>query len=113
LGVPVCFGDISNFSAICEVSDSRAGYMPELSYGSHMFQDLVEAEIFYGAIYNNRKTYAYNADFFTGTTDMFADICPEYPQLAGMIRIYQTDQLYYWLDAVENHAICGISRSTI
>jgi hypothetical protein len=113
LGVPVCFGDISNFSAICEVSDSRAGYMPELSYGSHMFQDLVEAEIFYGAIYNNRKTYAYNADFFIGNTDVFADICPEYPQLAGMIRIYQTDQLYYWLDAVENHAICGISRSTI
>lgn len=50
LGVPVTFGDISNISAVCEVSDNRAGYMPELSYGSHMFQDLVEAEIIYGAI---------------------------------------------------------------
>lgn len=45
LGVPVTFGDISGFSAICEISESRAGYMPELSYGSHMFQDLVEARI--------------------------------------------------------------------
>ena len=39
LGVPVTFRAISNFSAVCEVSDDRAGYRPELSYGSHMFQD--------------------------------------------------------------------------
>ena len=38
LGVPVTFRGISSFSAICEVSDSRAGYIPELSYGSHMFR---------------------------------------------------------------------------
>lgn len=30
LGVPVKFADISGFAGICEVSDSRAGYMPEL-----------------------------------------------------------------------------------
>lgn len=58
LGVPVTFGDISNFSIVCEVSDNRAGYMPELSYGSHMFQDLVEAEIIYGAIWNDKKNTA-------------------------------------------------------
>ena len=49
LGVPVAFAEISGFSVLCEVSDSRAGYMPELSYGSHMFQDLVEADILYCA----------------------------------------------------------------
>ena len=41
LGVPVSFADISCFGVICEVSDSQAGFMPELSYGSHMFQDMV------------------------------------------------------------------------
>lgn len=46
LGVPVSFAAINHFCAICEMSDSEVGYMPELSYGSHMFQDLVEAEIF-------------------------------------------------------------------
>ena len=50
LGVPVSFAQISGFCGICEVSDNRAGYMPELSYGSHMFQDLVEAGIFYCAL---------------------------------------------------------------
>ena len=58
LGVPVTFRSISYFSAVCEVSESRAGYMPELSYGSHMFQDLVEAWILYGAVYNDQRNLA-------------------------------------------------------
>lgn len=111
LGVPVCFGDISNFSAICEVSDSRAGYMPELSYGSHMFQDLVEAEIVYGAIYNNRKTLAYQPELFAGLPDLYTKICPDDPQLAGMIQVREVKNLSYWLDAVENHGICGQEKA--
>lgn len=34
LGVPTAFADISEFSMICEISETKAGYMPELSYGS-------------------------------------------------------------------------------
>lgn len=110
LGVPVTFGDISNISAVCEVSDNRAGYMPELSYGSHMFQDLVEAEIIYGAIYNNEKTLQYQPKLFAGIQDLFAKICPEYPGLQGMIQVREVEQVYYWVDAVSNHAICGIEE---
>ena len=108
LGVPVTFGDISGFSAVCEVSDRRAGYMPELSYGSHMFQDLVEAEILYGAVWNNEKTLEYHPDLFAGNPDLFGEICPELPQLKGMIQVREVEHLYYWLDAVSNHGICGI-----
>lgn len=109
LGVPVTFGDISNFSAVCEVSDSRAGYMPELSYGSHMFQDLVESEIIYGAIYNNEKTLEYQPELFRKLPDLFCDICPEYPELKNMIQVREVTDVYYWLDAVSNRAICGIT----
>ena len=111
LGVPVTFGDISGFSAICEVSESRAGYMPELSYGSHMFQDLVESQIFYGAIFNNSKTLCYHPDLFDGSPDLFGRICPEFPELAGMIRVHPTEDLYYWLDAVSGRAVCGIPEA--
>ena len=45
LGVPTSFADISAFEIICETEETKAGYNPELSYGSHIFQDLVEAEI--------------------------------------------------------------------
>ena len=45
LGVPTTFADISEFEAVCEVEEKEAGYNPELSYGSHIFQDLVEADM--------------------------------------------------------------------
>jgi hypothetical protein len=62
LGIPVVFADISHFSAILEESYSEVGYMPELSFGSHMFQDLVEAEIYYGALFENEKKIEFNRD---------------------------------------------------
>lgn len=108
LGVPVSFGDISCFSAICEISDQRAGYMPELSYGSHIFQDLVEARILYGAIWNNQKTLAYNPRLFDGLPNLFSEICPDAPELSDIIQVKEVPELYYLLDSFSNHALCGI-----
>ena len=56
LGVPTTFSDISAFDIICETEETKAGYNPELSYGSHIFQDLVEAEILYTAVFHGEKT---------------------------------------------------------
>ena len=56
LGVPTAFSDISGFDAVCEIAESRAGYNPELSYGSHIFQDLVEAQILYTAVFPGERT---------------------------------------------------------
>ena len=56
LGVPTAFSDISGFDAVCEIAESRAGYNPELSYGSHIFQDLVEAQILYMAVFPGDRT---------------------------------------------------------
>lgn len=107
LGVPVSFGDISNFSMVCEVSDNRAGYMPELSYGSHMFQDLVEAEIIYGAIWNDQKTLCYQPEILDAYPDQYPKICKEFPELTGMIKVREVEEFEYGLDAINNHGICG------
>ena len=108
LGVPVAFADISCFGEICEVSDSRAGFMPELSYGSHMFQDMVEAEMCYSAVFNDQKTIRYDPHLLDGEEDLFAKICPERPELAGMVTVKEPEDLYYWLDSIKNHALCGL-----
>jgi len=60
LGVPSAFADISEFDAIIEVSEQRAGYVPELSYGSHIFQDLVEAGILYSAVFEGDSTRCFD-----------------------------------------------------
>lgn len=110
LGVPVRFADISGFAGICEVSDPVSGYMPELSYGSHMFQDLVEANIFYCAIWNDSRTDCYNPELLSPLPDRFPEICPGYGALNGMVRVTEPENLRCWLDAVTNHVICGYSE---
>jgi pyruvate,water dikinase len=88
LGVPVVFADICEFQAICEVSCSEAGYMPELSYGSHMFQDLVEADMLYCAIYQNEKTLAYTPGLFASCPNLLSEILPQAKDLESILSVY-------------------------
>lgn len=69
LGVPTSFADISAFEIICETEETKAGYNPELSYGSHIFQDLVEAEILYTAVFNNSKTIHFHPEKLKSSPD--------------------------------------------
>ena len=107
LGVPARFADISCFSEICEVSDSRAGFTPELSYGSHMFQDMVEAEMTYSAVWNDDRTVAYAPEVLEDDPDLFPEICPGMPELEGMITVREPKDLHFWLDSVHDRALCG------
>jgi len=47
LGVPVTYSDINNTAALIEIARKRGNYIPDLSFGTHFFQDLVEASIRY------------------------------------------------------------------
>ena len=74
LGVPTTFADISGFDVVCEMEETKAGYNPELSYGSHIFQDLVEAEILYTAVFNNAKTLRFAPIKLKDMPNMLNDI---------------------------------------
>ncbi len=113
LGVPVSFAQISGFCGICEVSDNRAGYMPELSYGSHMFQDLVEAGIFYCALWGDERTVKYNEAFFGDLENLFPAICPERKELAEIFRVSEPEDLWYWNNEQAGETVCGILHERI
>ena len=108
LGVPVVYADISQFRAVCEVSSNIAGFMPELSFGSHMFQDLVEASIFYGAIFEDSRTKVFNPELLSGLVNLFSSICPGNEGLEDMIGVYDVSArdltLYY--DMIRGYAVC-------
>lgn len=93
LGVPTTFADISGFEVICEVEEKTAGYNPELSYGSHFFQDLVEAEILYTAVFSNEKTSIWRPEMF----DYFPDISQEFAEdeeknyAGAIIKVFDTE----------------------
>ena len=112
LGVPVGFRDIAGISEICEVSESRAGYRPELSYGSHFFQDLVESEIRYHALCRNRKTLFYEEDYLAALPNLFPQLCPELSRLSGMISVTEPEDLFCRLDANGGHTVCGRPKAS-
>ena len=110
LGVPVSFAEISDFSGICEMAYSAAGYNPELSYGSHLFQDLVEADIYYGALLEDAK----KAYLDVGFLKRFRDVTEEGMGSGGMgiVRIYDTrgTGLTLWHDLASGRSVCGIDE---
>ncbi|MBR5961107.1 MAG: phosphoenolpyruvate synthase [Clostridia bacterium] len=74
LGVPTAFSDISGFDAVCEIAESRAGYNPELSYGSHIFQDLVEAQILYTAVFPGERTIHFRPELLRQVPNLIGEI---------------------------------------
>ena len=107
LGVPVVYAEISHFSAIMEVAYSKAGYMPELSFGSHMFQDLVEANILYVACMENDKTVVYRPEFLTETMEIGKEILDE--SVGSVLKVYDTSEIGLTLsvDSLSREVICA------
>ena len=87
LGVPTAFSDISAYEIICETEENRAGYNPELSYGSHIFQDLVEARILYTAVFNNEKTIHFEPERLSSSRDIVSGF-DQSPALEGIVHVY-------------------------
>ena len=87
LGVPTAFSDISAYDIICEAEESKAGYNPELSYGSHIFQDLVEAEILYTAVFHNEKTIHYSIEKLETSEDLITEF-EQNDVLKGVVHVY-------------------------
>ena len=109
LGIPVVFADISHFTAILEEAYSEVGYMPELSFGSHMFQDLVEAEIYYGALFENEKKIEFNRDMLYEHDNILKDINPNLSdEIYEMVQVieFEGDAAEFYHDMNRDETMC-------
>lgn len=109
LGIPVVFADISQFSAILEESYSEVGYVPELSFGSHMFQDLVEADIYYGALFENDNRLEFNKELIKDYPNKLHDIDNQLSEeLYDMIHVidFDDENLEFFHDMKNDESKC-------
>jgi hypothetical protein len=74
LGVNVSYADINNTAVLVEIAREEAGHVPEVSYGTHFFQDLVEDQIIYLPIYPDDPDAQFNADFFRGAANSLGEL---------------------------------------
>ena len=100
--------DISEFEAICEISDSRAGYNPELSYGSHFFQDLVEAGILYNAIFENEKTIHYHPELLDRCDKRITGFDRHEEELKSIVKVFDVSEMDFRLcnDMKKERILC-------
>jgi Pyruvate phosphate dikinase, AMP/ATP-binding domain len=111
LGVPIKYGDIYNTCALVEISAGNTSPTPEPSFGTHFFQDLVEANIYPLAIYLEDPEVQFNRSFFNDTPNRLTDFLPKAKKYKNIIRLIEVasfrpaHQLELVMDADKGQAL--------
>ncbi len=87
LGVKVTYSDINNTAVLAEVARKKGNYTPDLSFGTHFFQDLVEARIRYLPLFPDDKGVMFNEKFLTRSANILSEIAPEFASLEDTIKL--------------------------
>ena len=87
LGVGVTYSDINNTAVLIEIARQKGGYVPDLSFGTHFFQDLVEEGIRYLPLYPDDDDIAFQEAFFRGTRNVLGDLLPQCRDLESVVRV--------------------------
>ena len=95
LGVHVTYGDIFNTKVLIEIAIAHDGHIPELSYGTHFFQDLVEAGIHSLALHLGGDAHeaSFKWDFFNDAPNHLAEILPADAALGRYLKVIDLDRL--------------------
>jgi hypothetical protein len=89
LGVHINYGDIYNTRALVEISGHSEDTTPQPSFGTHFFQDLVEANIYPLAIYLKDPEVQFNHPFFYDSPNQLAAFLPEAADCSETIRLIE------------------------
>src|SRR5690606_3792429 len=104
LGVPVRFSDIAGVAALVEVSEKSGEMVPDLSYGSHFFQDLVETGIAYAALFPETSQCQYRPDHL-GQNPVRRRL-PASPETAVQVHDFTGRHLQLTGDVVRQQLVC-------
>lgn len=92
LGVPISYSDINNAAMLIEIASKESKFQPELSFGTHFFQDLVEENIKYLPLYPEDKHIIFNKAFFSNGKNHLEEMVPSYAYLSHVIRVIQVEE---------------------
>jgi len=108
LGVPVRFAEINKITALVEIAYEGGNLMPELSFGTHFFQDLVESDIFYVALFPQKESVVFNKDKLLEMPNLLTNFLPEEHKYGDVVKVYEvdSDQLQIMCDIISQKVMC-------
>ena len=88
LGVPVRFAEINNITVMGEMAFPKGNLMPDLSFGTHFFQDLVETRIFYFALFPDKENVIFNKEWLFSQENLFEELVPQASKYKDVVYVY-------------------------
>jgi hypothetical protein len=116
LGVHVTYGDIYNTRVLVEIGLSDGGDHPDLSLGTHFFNDLVESRILALAIWPDEEHSELNWSFFRESANNLAEISPQDADLEPYIRVIEFPAvsdgrlLHLYMDGEHERAVAFLGQ---
>jgi len=108
LGVPVTFAELNNITALAEIAFPGGNLMPELSFGTHFFQDLVEADIFYVALFPDTEGCTFNRGWLEELPNALEGLMPASARYRKVVKVYNLpgEGLQLMADVVSQQLLC-------
>jgi len=112
LGVPAHFGDIKNVSILCEIAQMHEGLIPDISLGTHFFNDLVELNILYIAIQPNHPTDFINKEFFESNSNLLPSLIPDDAKWSDVVHVIDLERIdpeytvYLNVNTIQQRSVC-------
>lgn len=105
LGVPVHFTEINHVAVLCETTFADGRFLPELSYGSHFFQELVEGNVFYVAVFEDRPGAVLRPDLLAQAPNRLIAWEPALGHLSHVLHLAETPGLLLHSDVVSQQLV--------
>jgi hypothetical protein len=115
LGVFVNYADVFNAGALVEMAGGETGLAPEPSFGTHFFQDLMEAQIYPVPLPLDDPKTSLNCSFFEETPNRLSDFLSVSEELKGAVKLIAVadfcpgHHLELYLNGDQNRAIAFLA----
>jgi hypothetical protein len=116
LGVPVTFAEINTVAALCEIVAMRDDLVPDVSLGTHFFNELVELDILYCALFPKRQDNVLNGGFFESAPNRLAELMPAAASWVPVIKVIDAaslpggGRLRLTADCLKQRVVCYRNR---
>ena len=107
LGVPIHFSEISSVSALCEIVAMHENLVPEVSLGTHVFNEMVEMDILYLALFVSKEGYFLNEDFFAAAHNRLGELIPDAAKWSDTIKVIDVSDLDHGRNVILNADTLG------
>jgi hypothetical protein len=114
LGIPVKFADINTVSILCEMVEMSENMIPEVSLGTHFFNDIVESNIVYIAIFPQVTENFLNHEFFEKEPNQLATLAPAEKRYENLVKVIDTVEFplrrrfILYADTMGQRALCHV-----